>query len=169
MKAPACLFVALALAMPTAARADDSCLTPRDLARLDLHQLDALFATGSADAAPVGFGKGRILLRLEGKMPKVRARLQGVVWKGKVFHGDGTIINQWACFRAVEATVEIGPSWYDGKPCVVLDYPPDAPIFGNARDELREIAPGVWLGRFYAVCPCRKLEGYFVLEMTCEK
>ena len=102
-------------------------------------------------------------------LPRLRARLNGVAWKGKVFRPDGTYINQWVGFRAIEGTVALGPSWYDGKPCVVVDHPPGTKVFGNARDELREVAPGLWLGRFYEVCPCGKLQGYFVLEMTCGK
>ena len=31
-------------------------------------------------------------------------------------------------------------------------------------DELREIAPNVFLGRFYERGPCPKLKGYFVLR-----
>ena len=159
----------LALIVPATVRADEPCLTPRELARLNCDQLDALFAAGTISAAPIGSGRGHILVRTEGKMPRVRARLQGVVWKGKVFHADGSFVNQWAGFRAIASHVEIGPSWYDGRPCLILAYPPDTPIFGNARDELREVAPGLWLGRFYAVCPCGKLEGYFSLEITCDK
>jgi hypothetical protein len=165
MKAALCLLVILALTVP--AGADGPSLTPRDLDRLDRVQLDAIFATGTASEAPVGFARGHILLRVDGRA--LRARLQGLAWKGKVFHFDGTFINQWAGFRALASRVEFGPSWYDGRPCLVLQYPPGTPIFGNTRDELRELCPGLWLGRYYAICPCGKLEGYFTLEITCEK
>ena len=163
MKATSYLLVSLALTVP--ARAGGSSLTPRDLQRLDRVQLDALFATGTASAAPVGFARGHILLRVDGR--RLRARLQGLVWKGKVFHPDGTFINQWAGFRAIASCVAFGSSWHDGQPCLVVQYPPGTPIFGNTRDELRELSPGLWLGRFYAICPCGKLEGYFTLQITC--
>jgi hypothetical protein len=164
------LPVALALALAPGARAAGPCLTARDLARLNACQLDALFAAATVGELPVGLGRGRILLRVDGKkMPRVRARLQGLVWKGKFFHPDGSFVNQWAGFRAISSTVAVGPSWHDGRPCLVLEYPPGTPVFGNARDELRELAPGVWLGRFYARCPCGRLEGYFVLELACGK
>jgi hypothetical protein len=169
MKAASRLSLILALAVPAGVSADGSCLTPHDLARLDRDQLDAIFATATAGEAPVGYGRGRILLLVDGKMPRVRARLQGLVWKGKVFHADGTFVNQWTGFQAIASHVEAGPSWYDGRPCVVLAYPPGTPVFGNARDELREVSSGLWLGRFYAVCPSGKLAGYFVLDMACEK
>jgi hypothetical protein len=169
MKSASCLLALLALATPSGVTADEPRLTPRELARLDRDQLDAVFATGAASQPPVGLARGRILLRVDGNLPRVRARFQGLVWKGKVFHDDGTFINQWAGFRAIASRVEVGPSWHDGQPCLILEYPPGTPVFGNARDELREVAPGVWLGRFYAICPAGKLEGYFVLEATCEK
>ncbi len=168
MKAASCLFVLLALAVPRGVRADGPCLTPRELARLDRDQLDATFAAGTASQSPVGVGRGRILL-LDGRMPHVRAWFQGLAWKGKVFSPDGTFVNQWAGFRAIASRVEVGPSWCDGRPCLVLEYPPGTPIFGNARDELREVAPGLWLGRFYAICPSGKVEGYFALQFTSEK
>jgi hypothetical protein len=169
MKTASRLLVFFALTVPPHVMAAGPCLTPRDLAQLGRDQLDAVFATGTANEPPVGFARGHILLRAEGTLPRVRARLQGLAWKGKVFHPDGTFINQWAGFRAIASHVEVGPSWHDGQPCLILEYPPGTPVFGNARDELREVSPGLWLGRFYAICPSGKLEGYFVLETTCEE
>ena len=87
------------------------------------------------------------MLRLDGKLPRLRARLQGLAWKGKVFHPDGTFINQWAGFRAISSHVAEGPSWFDGRPCIVLEYPPGTAVFGNARDEIRQVGPNLWLGR----------------------
>jgi len=37
-------------------------------------------------------------------------------------------------------------SWYDGKPCIVLDYSKTSIVAHLVRDEIREIAPGVYLG-----------------------
>lgn len=139
--------------------------TPEGLGRLTVGQLDAVFGCGSVGVLPVGLGSGRVLVRTDTRMPQARARLQSLVWKGKFFRCDGTFTNQWLGFRAVDSVVQLGTSWYDGQPCILLDYPPDAPVFGNARDELREIAPGVLLGRFYERCPQPKLQGYFVLVM----
>lgn len=161
---PLCAAFVLLLLTPML-RADDRVLTKCDLLGLDQCQLDALFAAGTADAIPVGFGRGTILMRTDGK--KTRVKLEGIVWKGKVISNDGTYVNQWAGFRAVRGCVTLAPSWHDGRPCVVIDHEPGTPVFGNARDELRQISPGVWLGRFYQKCPCGKLEGYFVLEFGC--
>jgi hypothetical protein len=136
-------------------------VTVAELQRMDFCELDQLFAHGTAEAFPVGATRGTILIRTDGK----RKRFARTVWKGKYFYADGCITNQWLGFRAISTHVSSGASWYDGKPCVVIEYPPGTAVFGNARDELREIAPGLFLGRFYERCPCPKLQGYFVLEL----
>ena len=58
-----------------------------------------------------------------------------------------------------------GVSWHDGNPCLVLDYPSDTPIFGNTRDEIREVAPGLFLARLYETCPRPHFRGYFAIEV----
>ena len=133
------------------------------LAGLSPDQLEAMFREGKADAIPVGACKGKILNDLKAKMPRLKIASRQAVWKGKVFYPDGTAINQWAGFKAIKGHLALSPSWLDGKPCLVLEYEQGTPVFGNTRDELREVAPGVWLGRYYAKCPCGELEGYFVL------
>jgi hypothetical protein len=148
--------------------ADEAAATPPiDLCRLscmELVELNAAFGAGTVGGVPVGFLRGTPLLVLDAKNPRRRAKLSGMVWKGKHFLPNGRMINQWAGVRAVEAAVRVEPSWFDGAPCLHLDYPPRAPVFGNTRDELRELAPGLMLGRFYQRRPCPRLQGYFALE-----
>jgi hypothetical protein len=110
---------------------------------------EALFRQGALGCGPLGHTHGAVLYA-DGKHPRLKARLQGVVWKGKTFHGDGTFTNRWlGGVHAVSADVRVEPSWLDGQPCLVMQYAPNAPVFGNVRDELRQIAPDVWLGRSY--------------------
>ena len=158
-------FLVLAWCGPGVQAESGPSLTPDDVARMDKGQLDAAFCAGSVGATPCGAGRGKVLLVVDALMPRVRARLMGTVWKGKYFYPGGcAFTNQWLGFKAVEAPVAVGPSWVDGAPCFVLDYPTTAAVFGNTRDELREIGEGVFLGRFYDRCPCPKLKGYFVLD-----
>jgi hypothetical protein len=138
-----------------------------ELRRLTAEELEQWFAQGRVDNLPVGAFHGTVLLQIDARLPRLRARLASVVWKGKVFEPDGSFINQWAGFRAVPSQVAVGASWYDGQSCLVLEYPANSAVFANTRDELREIAPGVFLGRFYERCLCPKLQGYFILEMEC--
>jgi hypothetical protein len=159
----------LSLLQPSTQAADGTCcadLDVRQLGKFCPHQLEDLFRAGTMNGVPVGYAKGRPLLMLDYRNPKLRATMGGAVWKGKHFRTDGTMINQWVGFRAVEATISIEPSALDGQPCVRLDYPAVAPAFGNSFDELREIAPCVWLGCFYERCPTPRLKGYFVLESS---
>jgi hypothetical protein len=96
--------------------------------------------------------------------PRVKARLQGSVWKGKYFHGDGTFTNRWlGGIRAGTVGTGVGESWADGRPAVVAQYPPTAPVFGNVRDELRQVGPGVWLGRSYDTITGRP-KNWFMLQ-----
>jgi hypothetical protein len=133
-----------------------------ELRRLDQCQYDELFRNGTACDAPCGKTRG-VVLYSEGRHPKAKARLQGMIWKGKTFRGDGTFINRWPGFEAVTASVEFGVSRFDEKPCLVMEYAPDAPVFGGVRDELREISAGVWLGRSTEAATGR-FKNYFLLQ-----
>ena len=160
--------------LPPTARAENELgqghsgpLTVCQVKRMCLEDLDQLFASGKVGGMPVGAALGPVLIVVTAKKPRLRAQLQSAVWKGKVFFADGSFTNQWLGFQAVPSQVALGASWYDHSPCIVLEYPPGSPVFANARDELREIAPGLLLGRFYERCPCPRFQGYFVLEMKC--
>jgi hypothetical protein len=160
------LTLALALGLGGQALAGDEPLS-RDFRRMSPGELDEWFAGGTACELPVGVTRGHVVHVADAKRPRLAAGLQNAFWKGKVFFPNGEFINRFCGFRADRSHGEIGPSWFDGKPCVVLEYPPSALVFANSRDEIREVAPGLYLARFYDRCPCPKFKGYFVLEMTC--
>lgn len=124
---------------------------------------EELFRQGTLDCAPLGPTRGTVL-HAEGKHPRLKARMQGTVWKGKTFHADGTFTNRWlGGIQAVSAETRVEPSWLDGQPCLVMQYAPNAPVFGNVRDELRQIAPNVWLGHSYDVATGQS-KNWFVLR-----
>src|SRR4051794_33833474 len=78
---------------------------------------EALFRQGTVGCGPHGPTRGTVL-DADGKHPHVKARLQGVVWKGKVFHDDGSFTNRWlGGVHAVSADTRMEPSWLDGQPC----------------------------------------------------
>ncbi|MBM3993310.1 MAG: hypothetical protein FJ303_04020 [Planctomycetes bacterium] len=138
-----------------------------DLKRLGESELTRLFEGASLGEIPVGPARGHVLLMSEARLPRVKARLANSVWKGKHFDADGGFINQWPGFQALRGSGAVGTSWHDAKPCLVLDYPSGTPVFGNTRDELRQVAPGLYLGRLYERCPCPRFRGYFAIEMCC--
>ena len=51
---------------------------------------------------------------------------------------------------AVPARVRTEASRMDGAPCVVLDYSSTSRIAWFVRDEIREVEPGLFLGKAYA-------------------
>jgi hypothetical protein len=149
---------------------EPSCCPPpitclAQLKGLGLHELEEVFASAPGCAVPVGFGRGEVLLRTDARHARMKARMTNCVWKGKRFAEDGSFTNQWAGFRALHSCLAVGPSWLDEMPCVILEYPEGTPLFGNTRDELREVAPGLWLGMWYDRQPCPKLRGFFALQL----
>jgi hypothetical protein len=165
------LILITTLAGPAARGADGegtACIDPGQLRKLSECELEHLFAQAAAGPLPVGFGRGQVLLRVNTRLPRLKAGMSNALWKGKVFRDDGSFTNQWVGVQAIESTAGYGVSWYDGKPCIVMEYPLDAPIFGKNRDELRQIGPNLYLCRFYERCPCPKFLGFFVLQFpTC--
>ena len=51
--------------------------------------------------------------------------------------------------NAIIAKVYKGPSWLDGKECIVLDYSETSLVAHWIRDEIRLIAPACYLGVVY--------------------
>jgi hypothetical protein len=48
--------------------------------------------------------------------------------------------------RAIAAKVYKAPSWLDGNECIVLDYSQTSLVAHWIRDEIRLVAPGLYLG-----------------------
>ena len=72
-----------------------------------------------------------------------------LLWRGKVVNArEGRLKNLITplAIPAIAAAVYKQDSWYDGKPCIVLDYSKTSFVAQKIRDEIREIAPGVFLG-----------------------
>src|SRR5262245_6570126 len=135
-----------------------------DLVRADRATLDALYAAGTPSLPPSGFVPGRAIPEPGSRNTVRRSKVIGLLWKGKVF-SDAQMINRLAGgLEAVTARMYVGESLFDGQPSVILDYA-GSKRFGDVRDEMREIAPGVFLGMTYVrKCPAPKATTYFVLD-----
>ncbi len=112
--------------------------------------LGELFGAGTAGAIPHGRGKGTVLLGTGGRAARVAAVLcYALAWRGKVVNArQGRLRNILTPMgiQAIEAAVYKQDSWYDGETCIVLDYSKTSLLARMIRDEIREIAPGVFLG-----------------------
>jgi hypothetical protein len=138
------------------------------LRRMTACELADLYTRSEMGRPPAGAGKGRVLCKVDVKHPRLAAGANNAAWKGKMIGEDGSVINRWALgVKAIGTHQVVGPSWIDGKPTTVFEYAPGAPILGNVRDELREVAPGLYLGPLFEKCPCPRLKGWIALQLDC--
>src|SRR5262249_29965830 len=87
-------------------------------------------------------------------------------WEGKHIAPDGSFTNQWKRRKALSSCITVGPSYLDCRPAIIFEYPWYTPLFGPMRDEYREIAPGLFLGRMYRRRPCVRFLGYSCLQLS---
>ena len=72
-----------------------------------------------------------------------------LAWQGKVFDATrGELRNELlpTGILAVRATIARDPSWFDGRESIVLDYSHTSLVAHWIRDEIRLVAPGLYLG-----------------------
>jgi hypothetical protein len=113
-------------------------------------ELDDLFRASPAGDIPDGRADGTVLVAPGTVLTEPAAKLVRLLaWKGKVFDAArGELRNELlpVGILAVQATVSRGPSWLDGGECIVLDYSHTSLVARWIRDEIRMIAPGLYLG-----------------------
>lgn len=136
------------------------------LARMSWPELEALYRAAPAGAIPQGYLRGRAIYCSDSRFAGVQSRVSRAFWHGKVFDSDSeTLVNQWCGFRAVRAAVSYGPSWLDGGTSIIMDYRSMSRIWSDVRDEVREVAPGLYLGRMVRRTACGpQFKLYFALE-----
>lgn len=122
---------------------------------LDMSQaeLDDVFRASPPGEIPTGEADGRIIAFPDVPLNDVATKLAHLIaWKGKVFDREkGELLNKITPFglQSVRAKVYKADSWFDGKECIVLDYSKTSVVAQWIRDEIREVAPGLYLGNVY--------------------
>ena len=127
------------------------------LLKMSTAELDQLFAGGAPGPLPNGEAQGTALIDPGDAAAPAVARLVNLfAWQGKVFDvppgaNEGSLVNHISVFgiKAILAQVYVGESLIDGKPCIVLDYSKTSTVAKHIRDEIRNIAPDVYLGPVY--------------------
>jgi hypothetical protein len=121
-----------------------------DLEAMSQDELDETFRRSPAGEVPRGEAEGTVLVAPGTKLTDPAAKLIHLLaWKGKVFDPDrGELRNEVlpTGILAVRAKVYKQESWFDGKECIVLDYSHTSLIAHWIRDEIRLVAPGLYLG-----------------------
>ncbi len=116
-------------------------------------ELDALFTGCECGPIPSGQAEGTAIVAPGTKFSKEIATLVNhFAWQGKVFDAaSGQLKNRILPFglNAIIAKVYKGPSWLDQKECVVLDYSETSLVAHWIRDEIRQVQPGLYLGKVY--------------------
>ena len=125
-------------------------LVAEDLVRMSQAELDDLFRRSPAGPIPSGPVAGTVLFDPGTPLADVAAKVAHLLfWKGKIFDPvAGELRNEIlpTGIPAIAAKVYPAPSWFDGKDCIVLDYSHTSLVAHWIRDEIRLVAPGLYLG-----------------------
>jgi len=116
-------------------------------------ELDAMFAAAEAGPIPEGQADGTAIIAPGTVFSAEIAKMINIfAWQGKVFDPKaGVLRNRIGALglNAIVAKVYKGPSWLDGKDCIVIDYSETSLVAHWIRDEIRLIQPGLYLGEVY--------------------
>ncbi len=120
-------------------------------------ELDEIYRNSEAGSIPDGDTRGTAILA-GSIFSKIVAALVGIyAWQGKVFdlfasdHQSGILLNKITPFSLtfIVAKVYRDQSWLDGKDTIVIDYSKTSFFAKVIRDEIREVEPGVYLGKVW--------------------
>ena len=116
-------------------------------------ELDDLFSASSAGPIPSGEARGTAIIAPGTPYSQEIAQAVNVfAWQDKDFDAArGILTNRITPFglNGIVAEVGVAPSWLDGKDCIVLDYSKTSLLAHWIRDEIRLIAPNLYLGVVY--------------------
>jgi hypothetical protein len=129
--------------------------TIRNWLSLSRAERDEIYRQAKPGTIPRGDTQGTAIAFF---WPRFAARLvRWFAWKGKVFDlfatesDKGILLNKISPFgiKLVVAKVYRDKSWLDGKDTIVIDYSKTSLTCRKIRDEIREIEPGVYLGKVW--------------------
>jgi hypothetical protein len=116
-------------------------------------ELDSLFTNSPVGKIPDGEADGTAIVAPGTTFsPAISRFINLFAWQGKVFDAQKGVLKNKILplgVNAIIAKVYKGPSWLDGKECIVLDYSDTSIVAQWIRDEIREIEPGIYLGKVY--------------------
>ena len=137
-----------------------------DLAHQSRDRLDALFGRGEPRPIPSGRTRGTALLAAgSGLDAFLKPLVRALVWKGKVFRPATEDLKNLLSplgVQGIRARVYEDTSWFDQKPAIIIDYSKTSLVARMVRDEIRCVAPGLYLGQIFL---WKKRVGHFMLEV----
>jgi hypothetical protein len=128
-------------------------VTVPELLRMRGRKLDEIYRQSTAGPIPVGDSNGTALI-LTGTWAAhpIAWMVRQLFWQGKIFNRDPyQLVNKLTPFgiHAVKAAVYKGKSFLDGGESIILDYSRTSLMAWFVRDEIREVAPRLYLGQAY--------------------
>lgn len=124
----------------------------KDLLMMKGQELDSLYKSAQVGRVPTGSTSGWLLFFPGTPVSTVLRALGRLVWQGKLFAADGqSLVNFVSSFRwrSVPAKVFVGRSWLDHNPTIIVDYSLTSIVARYVRDEIREVAPGLYIGQAF--------------------
>lgn len=126
---------------------------PKEFLAMSGEQLDEIFRNSPAGEIPRGDTEGTAIVAPGTKISDNIARfVNRFGWQGKVFDPEEGVLRNKLLPRghkAIVAKVYKDKSWFDQEECIVLDYAKTSFLAKKIRDEIREVAPGIYLGIVY--------------------
>lgn len=127
-------------------------VTVNELIRMSQAELDDLYQKSSI-GTPDGDSQGTALIIPGSLFSRVLVPLiRLLAWQGKVFHREQKfLLNKVSPFQIhlIKAEIYQGDSWIDHREATILDYSKTSFVAQKIRDEIREVAPGLYLGQAY--------------------
>lgn len=128
-------------------------IKPIDLTKMSQAELDKLYKNSPVGVIPDGDSRGTVVTVGGFQIGEFLASLINLLaWQGKVFERDQEfLLNKLTIFsfHLVKAQVYRGESWLCQGESIILDYTKTSFVAQKIRDEIREVAPGVYLGNAY--------------------
>jgi hypothetical protein len=125
----------------------------QQLLTMSQEELDALFTASPVGEIPDGEAEGTAIVAPgTSYSPNIARFISNFAWQGKVFDAEKGLLRNKILplgLNAIIARVYKDASWLDGKECIVLDYADTSLLAHWVRDEIREVSPGVYLGKVY--------------------
>lgn len=120
-------------------------------------ELDEIYRNAMPGNIPSGDTHGTAILAGSAFSKIIAAFARLLAWQGKVFDlfcpggQAGLLVNKITPFSLsfIVAKVYRDKSWLDGKDTIVIDYSKTSFVAKVIRDEIREIEPGVYLGKVW--------------------
>lgn len=124
---------------------------------LDRAELDEIYKQADAGTVPDGDTQGTAIVAGAGLAGLYAKFARLIAWQGKVFdlfppdRSQGILINKVTPFSLtfIVAKVYKDASWMDERETIVIDYSKTSFFARKIRDEIREVEPGVYLGKVW--------------------